>query len=84
MAAATMSVVRTLPACVKLVSVRGTRAGVLLSTKRTFADEAKQKKIAVITGASRYIYCRREKESWEILHLKFLSLFWMFTKICKI
>ena len=65
MPAATLSLVRSLPSCVKLVSVRET--GPLLSTKRTFADEAKQKKIAVITGASRYIV--EERENWEIFNI---------------
>ena len=49
-----MGLVRRLPTCVKLVSLRG--SGTLISSKRTFAAEAKQKKVAVITGASRFVY----------------------------
>ena len=48
-----MGLVRRLPTCVKLVSIRG--SGPLISSKRTFAAEAKQKKVAVITGASRLV-----------------------------
>ena len=50
-----------LPTGVKLVSVRG--VGSLISTKRTFAAEAKPKKIAVITGASRLV---KNATIWEI------------------
>ena len=64
-----MGLVRRLPTCVKLVSVRV--PGSLISHKRTFADEAKQKKIAVITGASRYIWLG-EREKSDIVFLKIL------------
>jgi len=60
-----MGLVRRLPTCVKLVSVRG--PGSLISSRRTFADEAKQKKIAVITGASRGIGYTSTKELYRRL-----------------
>ena len=48
-----MVLVRRLPTCVKLVTLRS--VGSLITSKRTFAAEAKPKKIAVITGASRLV-----------------------------